>query len=64
MKVKNISATIINLRSKKGKDQILPLETKTIKKENEEFAKLLIKDGKLKEVVARKAPTAATTTEP
>lgn len=57
MKVKNISASIVTLRSKKGKDSLLPLETKTIKEENEDFAKLLIADGKLKEVATRKAPS-------
>ena len=50
MKVKNISASLITLRSKKGQDKILPLETVEIKKENEEFAKVLISDGILKEV--------------
>lgn len=64
MKVKNVSASIINLRSKKGKDSILPLEIVTLKKENEEFAKLLIADGKLKEVATRKPAATATTTDP
>lgn len=47
MKVKNISQTVITLRCKEGKDKINPLESVEIKKGNEEFANLLIKEGKL-----------------
>lgn len=58
MKVKNISPRIITLRSKKGVDKLLPLEAKVIQKENEEFAKLLIEDGQLKEIVSPAKATA------
>lgn len=60
MKVKNISAAIVTLRSKKGTDIINPLEVVTILKENEDFAKLLIQDGKLKEMVVKTKPKPST----
>lgn len=52
MKVRNESATIITLRCGKGKDVLKPLEVKTIMKENEEYAQLLIDEGKLKEATS------------
>lgn len=50
MKVKNISASLITLRCAKGKDIILPQQSVAIKKENEEYANILIDEGKLKEI--------------
>lgn len=55
MTVKNISATIITLRSKAGVDKINPLETKEISKENEKFAEILIKENKLESTKEAKA---------
>ena len=55
MKIKNISPTIITLRSKEGVDKLNPLETVEIKKANEKFAEMLIKEKKLELVQTKTA---------
>lgn len=50
MKIKNISPTIIKLRTKKERISVKPLEVIEVPREVEAFVKLLIADGKVQEV--------------